>query len=266
MNRQRSIPLALAAVALVVVACAEASTNVTAVPFGFFTLAAQRSGSGFVTSPVGTFYSASGLGVPTASASWDSCRQETYSRATVGLGDIFPVLGAGTSIQVRLPGRTDSLFPAPVGNDVQYRLRGPGVPYVPGDSVSVVIPGTASGGYPAISFRAKTAEALTVAEFGTPAVGTRLDLRWNAGQDLNGTVAFAFRYGAVNADTLNTQISCQFKDDGTDSIPARFISAWTAAKTKAWSAARVRTYVAPVARGGYFDFISTFDVPTPQAP
>ncbi len=265
MTRRRILPLALVAAAIVAVACTDASTSVSAVPFGFVTLAAQQKGAGYVTSPVGTFYNASGLGVPTASASWDSCRQETYSRATVGLGDIFPSLGAGSAIQVVLPGRTDSLFPAAVGNDVQYRLQGAGVPYVPGDSVSVVIPGR-DGGYPAVSFKAKTAEALTIADFGTPTVGPRLDLRWNVGQDLNGTVAFAFRYGALSADTLNEQITCQFKDDGADSIPARYIAAWAGARTRTWSAARVRTYVAPVARGGYFDFISTFDIPTPVAP
>lgn len=265
MIRPRLISLALSVAAMIAVACAEGSTSVSAVPFGFVTLAAQRAGAGYVTSPVGTFYNASGLGVPTATASWDSCRQETYSRASVGLGDIFPSLGAGPSIEVRLPGRTDSLFPVAVGNDVQYRLHGGGVPYVPGDSVSVVVPGR-DGGYPALTFRAKTAEMLTIADFGTPTVGPRLDLQWNAGHDFNGTVAFAFRYGALNADTLNVQISCQFKDDGADSIPARYMASWAAAKTKSWSAARVRTYVAPVARGGYFDFISTFDVPTPSAP
>ncbi|MBW7935132.1 MAG: hypothetical protein H3C62_16290 [Gemmatimonadaceae bacterium] len=262
MIRQRLVPLALAAVATIAVACVEGSTSVTGVPFGFVTIAAQRSGAAYITSPVGTFYSTSGLGTPTASSSWDSCRVGTYSSAPASLGDVFPSLDAGAAIEVRLPGRVDSLFPAVVGNDVQYRLRGAGVPYVPGDSVSVVVPGRA-GGYPAVSFKAKTAEVLTVVDFGEVPVGPRLDLHWNPGHDANGTVAFAFRYGALAADTLNTQISCQFRDDGTDSIPSKYIASWASAKTKSWVATRVRTHVVPVAGSGFFDFISTFDVPTP---
>lgn len=264
MTRRHSVPLALAVLATVTVACMD-STNPSSVPYGFVTFVAQQSGSGFTASPVGTFFSASGLGVPTAVSPWDSCRQQTYSRATTGLGDVYPSISAGTAIQLRVPGRTDSLFPGVVGREVQYRLRAASMPYVPGDTVSVVIPGQADG-YPAITFKAKTAEVLTVADFGTPTVGPRLDLRWTPGQDLNSTVSFSFRYGALNADTVNTQIYCQFRDDGADSIPAKYMGVWAQARVKTWVASRVRTYVAPVARNGYFDFISTFDVPTPPSP
>lgn len=264
MIRRHTVPLALAALATVTVACLDA-TNPASVPYGFVTLVAQQSASGYTASPVGTFFSASGLGVPTAISPWDSCRLQTYSRATVGLGDVYPNMGAGAAIQLKVSGRTDSIFPGTVGSQVQYRLRTASIPYVPGDSVSVVIPGEVNG-YPAITFRAKTAEALTVTDFGTPTAGPRLDLRWHPGQDLNSTVSFAFRYGALNADTLNTQVYCQFRDDGADSIPAKYMGVWAQARVRTWVASRVRTYVAPVARNGYFDFISTFDVPTPLSP
>ncbi len=264
MIRRHTVPLALAALATVTVACLD-STNPASVPFGFVTFVAQQAGSGFTASPIGTFFSASGLGVPTAISPWDSCRLQTYSRAAVGLGEVYPSISAGAAIQLKVAGRTDSLFPGTVGREVQYRLRAASMPYVPGDTVSVVIPGHADG-FPAITFKAKSAEALTVTDFGTPSGTSRLDLRWNAGQDLNSTVSFAFRYGALNADTLNTQVYCQFRDDGADSIPTKYMSIWAQARVKTWVASRVRTYVAPVARGGYFDFISTFDVPTPSSP
>ncbi|MDP1889530.1 MAG: hypothetical protein Q8K55_01450 [Gemmatimonadaceae bacterium] len=264
MIRRHTVPLVIAALATVTVACMDA-TNPTSVPYGFVSFVAQQSGGGFTASPIGTFFGASGLGVPTAVSPWDSCRQQTYTRATVGLGEVYPNISAGEAIQIKVAGRTDTIFPSEVGREVQYRLRAGSIPYVPGDSVSVVIPGSADG-YPAITFKAKSAEALMVTDFGTPTVGPRLDLRWNPGQDLNSTVAFSFRYGALDADTLNTQIYCQFRDDGADSIPAKYMGAWAQARTRAWVATRVRTYVAPVARNGYFDFISTFDVPTPPAP
>jgi hypothetical protein len=261
MNARRLVPLALAAVVGVSVACLD-STSAKSVPFGFVTLSAQQAGAAYATAPVGSFFNAGGLGVPSTAAPWDSCRQQPYARSTVGLGDIYPSIDAGSAIQLRLSGRTDSLFPSAVGSAVQYILHGAAIPYVPGDTVAVVIPGTTSG-YPAVSFKAKTAEMLAITPFVAPPVGSQLDLRWNAGQDLNGALAVSFRYGALAADTLNAQIYCQFKDDGADSIPARYIGAWTQAKVKSWTISRVRTYVAPVARSGYFDFISTFDVPTP---
>ena len=264
MIRRHTVPLAMAALAMVTVACMD-STSPSSVPYGFVSFVAQQSGSGFTASPIGTFFGASGLGVPTAVSPWDSCRQQSYTRSTVGLGEVYPNLSAGAAIQLTVSGRTDSIFPAAVGAETQYRLRGASIPYVPGDTVSVVIPGT-SDGYPAITFKAKSAEVLTVTDFGTPTGTVRLDLHWNAGQDLNSTVAFSFRYGALNADTVNTQIYCQYRDDGTDSIPARYMAIWAQARTKTWVATRVRTYVAPVARNGYFDFISTFDIPTPPSP
>jgi hypothetical protein len=263
MNRQRRSVLALAAVGAVVVACTEV-TNPDAVPIGFVTIAAQRAGTGYTASPVGTFYRASGLGIPTAAAPWDSCRQQSYAVNTIGLGEVYPFISAGPSIQVRFGARTDSLFPIAVGRDQQYRLRGASIPYTPGDSVSVAIPGHGDG-FPATSFKAKTAEALNLASFTEPPSGTRLDLRWSPGHDLNNTVAVSFRYGALGADTLNWQIICQFKDDGADSIPGRYMAAWSQGRVKTWAASRVRTYVLPVAGGGYFDFISTFDVAPPTA-
>jgi len=266
MTSRRSVPLLLAAAATIAVACT-GLTDLHSVPFGFVTLVAQRAGAGFTASPIGTFYDAGGLGVPSAVSPWDSCRLQSYSpAAAVRLGDIYASISAGASIVVRVSGRTDSLYPVALGSETQYKLRAPlAVPYRPGDSVSVAIPGTSSG-YPAISFTAKTAEAVVVTDFAPPASGSRLDLKWNAGQDLNGTMSFSFRYGALDTDTLNTQVYCQFKDDGADSIPAKFISSWAAARTRTWTASRVRTFVAPVAKGGYFDFISTFDLPTPVSP
>ncbi len=265
MTRRRAIPLAVAAAATVLVACL-GGTELKAVPYGFITLTARQAGTTYRAVPVGSFFSAAGLGVPAETSPWDSCRLQTYTSAnSVSVGDVYPFLDAGPSIEMKLPGRTDSLFPGIVSNQMEYATRSNlSVPYTPGDSVSFVVPGTSSG-FPAISFKAKTAEALLVTDFGTPAAGTRIDLRWNAGQDLNATMAIALRYGALNTDTLNSQVYCQFRDDGTDSIPAKYVSAWAAAKLHSWVATRVRTYLAPVSRGGYFDFISTFDVPTIQA-
>ncbi|MHB1311642.1 MAG: hypothetical protein ACYC3L_06455 [Gemmatimonadaceae bacterium] len=268
MTHRRPAPLVLAAAVAVLVACTDASTQFKSVPYGFLTVVAQASGPAYTANVVGSFYDASGLSIPAASAPWDSCRAQAYSASGgTSLGTVFPSMNAGSSIQVKLGARTDSLFPVAVATETQYQSRLPsGIPYTPGDSVRVVIPGAAGDlGFAAISFTAKTAEAFTVQDFVPPAVGSRLDLRWTPGQDLNNTMVFSFRFAALGSDQLNQQVMCQFRDDGADSVPARYVSAWVSSPTQAWSASRVRTWIAP-AGTGYFDFISTFDIPTPTAP
>ena len=265
----RSLLLAVFAVLASLAGACTSTTELQSVPYGFLSFVAQKSASGHSAVPIGTFYNASGLGLPTSTAPWDSCRVLTYTATpAVGLGSVFPSMNAGAAIQLKLPLRTDSLFPVVSQNEKQYRPRGDaGIAYTPGDSVSVVIPG-ASGdnGFPAFSFKGKTAEAFAVQDFGTAVAGTRIDLRWNAGQDLNSTMLFSFRYAAAGSGALNAQVYCQFRDDGADSIPGRYVGPWVSAAQKSWFASRVRTYVAPVAKGGYFDFISTYDVPTPVLP
>lgn len=268
MNHRRTVPLLLVGLAIVAVACSSNSvtTDVKSVPYGFLTFTARKAGAGHVAVPTGTFYLATGLGVPTSTSPWDSCRVQPYAPATgVGLGTVFPSMNAGSSIQLKLPARTDSLFPTAVAGETQYLPRNSAaIAYTPGDSVSAVIPG-ASGdkGYPAISFKGKTAEAFSVQDFGTLTPGTRIDLKWTAGQDLNSTMVFSLRYTTPGATSPNSEIYCQFRDDGVDSIPGRYVGAYSVAAQKSWVASRVRTYVAAVSRNGYFDFISTYDIPTP---
>ena len=268
MTNRRHVPLVLAAATAVLVACNNSSTQLTSVPYGFLTFVAQKAGAGYTANAVGSFYDASGLSIPTANAPWDSCRMQAYSASSgTSLGTIFPSMNAGASIQVKVGTRTDSLFPQVVNTETQYKSRiTAGIPYTPGDSVSVVIPGaTGDFGYAAISFKAKTAEAFTVQPFVPPAVGSRLDLRWTPGQDLNNTMVFSFRYAGAGSDVLNQQVMCQYRDDGADSVPAKYIASWVSSPKQAWYSSRVRTWVAPAGKG-YFDFISTFDIPTPTAP
>jgi len=268
MTTRRHVPLVLAAAAAILVACDNSSTQLKSVPYGFLTFVAQKSGTAYTANAVGSFYDASGLSIPTGNAPWDSCRVQAYSSSGgTSLGTIFPSMNAGGSLQLKVGGRTDSLFPVIVGTETQYRSHfTSGIPYTPGDSVAVVVPGaTGDFGFAALSFKAKTAEAYTVQDFGTPAAGSRIDLRWTPGQDLNNTMVFSFRYAGVNADTLNSQVLCQFKDDGADSVPARYATSWESASNRSWFTSRVRTLVLPAA-SGYFNFISTYDIPTPVAP
>ena len=164
MNTRRSIPLLLAALVSAALGC-RGTTELQSVPYGFLSFVARKSPAGHTALPTGTFYNASGLGIPTSTFPGDTCGLQAYSGvAAVGLGSVFPSMNAGSSIQLKLPSRTDSLFPVVTGSETQYTPRnGAGIPYTPGDSVGVVIPGAGGDqGFPAISFRARTVEAFAV--------------------------------------------------------------------------------------------------------
>ena len=108
---------------------------------------------------------------------------------------------------------------------------------------------SARPGTPGIVFKGKTAEAFVVQDFGTPVVGSNIQLQWTPGHDLNSTMVFSFRYTTPGNTTLNSQVYCQFRDNGTDSIPTRYNVGVGAQHT--WVASRIRTFVAPVSKGGY---------------
>jgi len=264
MTIRRIVQLSVVLLAAAAGACLS-STAPKSSPYGYLTVVAQKAGTGYVASTIGSFFDASGLGAPSVITPWDSCRAQNYAPASnVGFGEVFPSVSAGAFIQVRLGARTDSIFPVVVGTETQYRARTNGIPYTPGDSVSIVVPGTASD-YPAVSLRAKTAEAVVMQDFGVPAAGSNIDLQWTAAQDQNATLVVALRF-AIASDALNAQVYCQFKDDGTGTVPARYASEWAAATNRTWVVTRVRSTVMSVPKGGYFNFISTFDLPTPAAP
>ncbi len=264
MTSRRTAQLALTLVVMASAACIS-STAPAPVNYGYLTVVAQQSGAGYVASTVGSFFSATGISAGTTFTPWDSCQAQNYSpTSSVGLGELYPSVSAGSFIQVKLGARTDSIFPVIAGNAMEYHLRAGGIPYTPGDTIAIVVPGTAAD-FPAVTLKAKTAEAFVMENFATPVAGANIDLRWNAAQDQNAVMVVTFRF-AFASDAQNAQIYCQFKDDGTGTIPAKYATDWATSTNRSWMASRIRSSVTSVARGGTFNIISAFDLPTPAAP
>jgi hypothetical protein len=108
------------------------------------------------------------------------------------------------------------------------RSAGDEIPFTPGDSVVVAVPG-AVGGYPAANIRAKTAEAFSAEDVVMPTGTNALQLRWTrASNATDVAMIVSLRFSPPGASgTLTRQVICSFEDDGIDSIPFRQYEPWS---------------------------------------
>ncbi|HJU66149.1 MAG TPA: hypothetical protein VJ596_10755, partial [Gemmatimonadaceae bacterium] len=218
-----SIP-ALLLIALA--ACSDLSTDVDQVKYGVITVVAETAvgGSGFVTSPVGLFYTAGPGPLPDSKSTADVCRIDPYSTALPPQANVQNI-NAGPSITFRKGSTVQSMAPVPQGGVTNYVLTS-SVPFVPGEQVTFEIPG-AEGGFPSSAATTVTAPTLTVDPVnGAPPAGTPLTITWDQAGDDSSRVEIALRYATQNSAVLNELIYCQFRDDGQQTINDELLNGW----------------------------------------
>jgi hypothetical protein len=210
---------------LALAACDDLSTDVQEVKYGVITVVAETAvgGSGFVTSPVGTFYVAGAGPLPDSKSTADFCRIDPYNPAPPAPPQVQNI-NAGPSITFRKGATVESMAPVPQGNVTTYVLT-QSVPFVPGEVVTFEIPG-AEGGFPSSAATTNTAPAIIFEGVDAePESGVPLTVRWNAGDD-SSRVEIALRYATNGSTTLNELIYCQFADDGEHTINDGLLGGW----------------------------------------
>jgi hypothetical protein len=267
--RQLSRRLGVVGMAVLTAVIASCDTSLSFRPnelvWGFVTVAAQRTTAGETrTSPTGVFFRGEVSSVPNAAVRPDSCfPSQTYIPPTNSFSGVT-YLDAGASLSVSLGSRTDEIPRVSASGVTNYNLAtGTTLPYRPGDSIVVRIPG-ATGGYPNVELRAKTAEAFVLQPLVPPASGY-LQLRWTAATDTNSALILQLLYApAGGSGAISREIRCAFRDDGIDSIPLLQYQDWAASGNlkREVVANRLRTLLRNVS-GGAIQFISTYQVPTP---
>jgi hypothetical protein len=247
----------------VVVACSDSlSSTATEQTWGFVTLDAKKTAAGaYQMSPQAMFFKGRLAALPNAGLVLDSCIDGPYDASGNSLNGVT-YLDAGTIVNTAVSGRQDTLQRVATTTSITYEKNG--IPFRPGDSIVVTIPG-ATGGYPAAEIRAKTAEAFTINDIPTPTGSEAIQLRWTAGEDLASAMILELRYSGTN--NLPRELLCSYADDGVDSIPFRQHQPWSAATSTARTvvATRLRTNF-KVVGDGLLEVISTFAVPTPAVP
>lgn len=194
----------------------------------------------------------------------DSCFVTAYSAGGTVNTQSF-TLDAGDYLIQTVGGRTDTMPPFYAGNLIVYRPpSGRVIPFVPGDTLTVQVPG-APGGFPAVSANIRTAEAFTYDSVVTPSTGQPMTLRWTTAPVAGSLMTFTLRYAnPFSADGLpNEQIFCAYTDDGTGTIPDDFLSSWrqAAPSSRSVRAVRLRSKEIVIDSRTRFAIVSTYGVP-----
>jgi hypothetical protein len=252
--------------AAVVVACDSGFTDVTPDQhWGFVNVTASRAANGqHYTSPDAFFFFGTVSAVPNAQLVVDSCSPATFTSGNT-LQDVT-YLDAGSPVTTLLGARLDTL-PRNVGTagTTYKKPAGAEIPYTPGDSIVVSVPGSV-GGFPAAEIRARTAEAFAVEPVAMPTGTNAIQLRWTRSTDFNSAMIVSLRYSAPGSSgQLNRQILCAFTDDGVDSITFRQYEPWLTNNglLSDLYLTRLRTVFQAVP-DGLLEVISTYQVPTPE--
>ena len=260
-SRMRARLFALGAVACATAACFD-SVAPSNRRFGTISAATYADGGvGFVMSPEAVFYGESNLTF--ASPATDSCVVTGYSPTATINGSLLR-LDAGGDIITQVSGRTDSLEVLPGLNLLIYRaVRSSGIPFVPGDTLTVVVPG-ATGGFPQAAISVKTAEPFTNSGVVVPAPGADLPLTWTPAATPGSFMTFSLRYANVfSTGAPNEQVYCSFIDDGSATIDDSRLGGWLAASSGSRSsrASRLRSREVIVDSRTRLVLISTFGQP-----
>ena len=261
--------LPVLATSLIVACESDLGTGLSEQDWGFLFLNAAKNASGqYVTSPEAIFFQGRLNSVPNSGLTIDSCNDGLFSGSGNNLTNVT-YLDAGVPVTAKIGSRNPDELPRNAGvGEITYELpSGQTIPYTPGDSVVLTVPG-AVGGFPGSTIRAKTAEAFTIDPINVPSGSEAIQLRWTPSQDPRSALILELRYHPTGGATPTRELLCSFADDGIDSIPFTQHQPWSAGASSARQiiATRLRTSYINTSTGGLLGVISTFPVPTPTIP
>lgn len=233
--------------------------------WGFVFLDATEPAPGdFQVQPEAFFFRGRLSAVPNAANPPDSCNTVAFSP----LSSSGPPLGvttidAGDAVGLQIGAAQEQLDRIVGASQTVYEYAGGFLAYTPGDSVIITVPG-AVGGFPQGTVRARTAEPFTMSTIDPPLGTETIHFTWTAASTPQSAMIVSLRF-ATSGQTLNRQVLCAFTDDGADSIKYDWYGEWAASPVREVVATRLRTTYATVG-GATLGVVSTFPLPTPQAP
>ncbi len=230
--------------------------------FGSVTLNTYDGGPGvYVMRPEAGFYGQTDLRYDAYEG--DTCLLASYSDSILG---VLPrTLDAGEFLVSSIGGRTDTMTYVPTAsNFTLYRSTATGgFAFTPGDTFSIVIPGTPSG-FPASAGRVRTAEPFTHSAIGVPVDNDPIQVTWTPAPAPGSYMTFSLRYAnSFSTGNLNEQVYCSFVDDGAGTIPANRLAGWVNSINNARSvqARRIRATILQVDGRTQLGIISYFGQP-----
>jgi hypothetical protein len=235
--------------------------------WGFINVHASKASDGqHYTAPDAFFFRGLLNSIPNALLQPDSCYET--ARSTGNQISNVTYLDAGTPLTARIGTRTEELPRTNGQEGIRYEWPvGSPIPYVPGDSLVVTVPG-AVGGFPSSEIRAKTADEFTVGPLTLPTGTNDIQLTWSAASDYNSAAVvmiWALPFSSEGSTSINRQLTCAFADDGSASIPFRWYATWQERGGDLADAIATRLRTSYLSIGdALLGVISTYEVPTPE--
>lgn len=234
---------------------------------GFLSVSSHSDGAaGYFAIPEATFYANVNLVVSTPPT--DSCFIAPIL-STAGSTTTLPTIEAGPVVFTRIGTREDTLLAAVTSGLLTYRPRfGNRIPFTPGDSMDITVPGSPAG-FPSVITKARTSESFTHDPVAVPVTVQPISFTWTAAPQPGSNMVLSLRYAnAQAAGEVNEQIYCGFVDDGTGTIPSTLVTGWMNSLDgrRSVRATRLRTREMLVGSNRRFSFISTFTLPLPPIP
>jgi hypothetical protein len=194
--------------------------------------------------PTGLFFNAAGVFLSSSFVSRDSCLIQAYPADITNPTLDYLDAGTGVIVKFNRPQTQGTITPRTQSGVTTYRLPDgtPAIPFVPGDTVTVEIPGGANGLSP-VTATARTAEAFTPSAITLPASNQQdVNVTWTPGATTvpGAAMFYSLRYAAPATPVINREIACFFVDDGSATIPFEVLFDFRTSTLRAARATRVR--------------------------
>ena len=244
----------------------------TGTPIAIVLMNARTKGAGYTTYPRVNFYSVGQATFSFSNVNSDTCVVGAYATTSTGAHTATQI-GAGAYMIAAVSGDTDSLYKAATGDQTYKSNHVAGLPFNPGDSVFFNVAGDVAG-FPQFQANGRTAEPFVIATPVIPPNGQPMTVSWTPATDNNAAMYLSLLYNSpvnnsAHGSGLNTQIFCDFHDDGQGTVQATLLAALASSTIPfVVHAQRVRTAlgISNAGQGAYMNIISTFEVPTPVSP
>jgi len=235
-----------AAVLVALAACKSSFGDIpTSVPLGVITVSMQDAPAGVhSTSPAAYFVDAVNVSIPNSATSADTCAQLDFP----GLVNTAPLsqIDAGTPVTVATETDTALITPQPADANgyIFYRLpANDSIQIRPGSTSRLIIPGT-SNGFNAFNSTFINADSLKIQPIdATPDSTGDLTITWNRQVGPTASVVLQLEFASSGSGLADSQIFCQFTDNGTHAVEARLANLWRAGGAKHVHAYRFLTSI-----------------------
>ena len=223
----------LLAAALLTAGCR--ALEVAQLEFAIINVPLTETDGAYSTAPVAFFFRGSGVQLPSTNVNQEGC--VTLAVSTEGNLGNLDYIDAGSAVMATISGNSGSLTPRTEGDRTTYELEpGTEIPYTPGAILSVAIPG-ATGGFPTLNVTARTSEVFQAVGVTLPAAGDMV-VTWTP-TTLTGTAMFySFRYAWSGSTTINRELACVFRDDGTGTVAEGHLTEFRQATVRSIQAQR----------------------------